>query len=136
MSSKFGDAFDTLPFEKRGPGSKFMKQFEAHKVEFGYGGQLEFELALLLPRVTDSEYYDAQETSVKLSVDDMKELFNPIVSKVLSLLSQQLQLARVQTGQHIDVGSRSAESTRLRDSLTVSVENHLVRRFWRLSISE
>ena len=83
-----------------------MKLFEAHKVEFGYDRQQEFDLTLMLPHVTDSEYYDAEETTVKLSINDMKELFDPVVSKVLSLLSQQLRRARVQTGQHIDVSGK------------------------------
>lgn len=70
MSSEFGRAFDNdVKFEKKGPGSKFMKEFESAKRDFGRScdHDQEFECSLHIPGARDSQYYEADESLVKIS---------------------------------------------------------------------
>lgn len=76
MSATFGRKFDDLSFEKIGPGSRFMKEFESFKRDFGYSSSrgpdysidLEtfYEINLVIPRAKDSTHYDSDESVVKL----------------------------------------------------------------------
>jgi molecular chaperone DnaK (HSP70) len=69
MSSTFGQNFDTMKFEKIGPGSRFMKDFESHKRDFGYSDNLDhvYEINLVIPFARDSEVYDTDECIIKLT---------------------------------------------------------------------
>jgi hypothetical protein len=70
MSKRFGQPFDQgVKFEKKGPGSKFMKEFESCKRDFGRSSDYhqEFEVSLLIPGARDSQYYDSDECLVKIS---------------------------------------------------------------------
>jgi hypothetical protein len=70
MSKKFESPFDNgVKFEKKGPGSKFMKGFESAKRDFGRSSDhdQEFECSLLIPGARDSQYYDSDECLVKVS---------------------------------------------------------------------
>ena len=69
MTEKFGKHFDDLGFEKKGPGSRFMKDFESHKHDFGYVDDLDavHEMMLVMPGVRSSEFYDAEESTVKVT---------------------------------------------------------------------
>lgn len=68
MSRKFGPAFSKLKYEKRGPGSTFMKDFEEHKCDFGSSDNLDhiYEIRLVMP-VPNSENYDEDESVVKVT---------------------------------------------------------------------
>ena len=70
MSRTFGAAFDMLPFERKGPGSRFMRDFESIKRDFGLnqGRDETFEVTLAMPGVEDSEYYEAGEGLVKFNL--------------------------------------------------------------------
>jgi len=70
MCRKFGSKFeDGVKFEKKGPGSKFMKEFESAKRDFGHSNDpaQEFEVSLVIPGASDSRYYDTDESLVKIS---------------------------------------------------------------------
>ena len=69
MSKNFGQHFDMMKFEKIGPGSRFMKDFESHKRDFGYSSNLDlvYEINLVIPGARDSEVYDEDESVVKLT---------------------------------------------------------------------
>ena len=69
MSDTFGSSFDELKFERIGPGSYFMKDFEMYKRDFGSDSDLdrEYEIRLNMPDAGDSELYDADESTVKLT---------------------------------------------------------------------
>ena len=70
MSKKFGRSFDNdVKFEKKGPGSKFMREFESAKRDFGHSSDQdqEFECSLHIPGARESQYYDADESLVKIS---------------------------------------------------------------------
>lgn len=64
MSEKFGAAFDDLPAKKKGPGSKFMQDFERQKFEFGHAEDTQFEVSLHMPKAKNSKHYDAEESTV------------------------------------------------------------------------
>jgi hypothetical protein len=69
MSKRFGQPFDQgVKFEKKGPGSKFMKEFESCKRDFGRSNEYdqEFEVSLLIPGARDSQYYDSDECLVRI----------------------------------------------------------------------
>ncbi|KAI9866990.1 MAG: hypothetical protein M1813_000388 [Trichoglossum hirsutum] len=66
MSNKFGDKFNNLPFSNKGPGSRFMKEFECCKRDYGSNSDVEYEFTLVMKDVEDSEFYDADQGLVKM----------------------------------------------------------------------
>jgi hypothetical protein len=66
MSSTFGEKFDSLPFAVRGPGSRFMKEFELIKRDFGTSSRLHdtFEVQLGMDGLEESENYDPDMRNV------------------------------------------------------------------------
>jgi hypothetical protein len=69
MSERFGEAFDSLPMKRKGPGSGFMRRFEIIKRDFGYSDEeTVFELPLTM-KLTDADpqYFDEDERLVLLS---------------------------------------------------------------------
>jgi hypothetical protein len=69
MNEKFGSNFRTgVKPEKKAPGSKFMREFETAKRDFGprNAGQ-SFEMSLVIPGAEDSKYYNVEESVVKVS---------------------------------------------------------------------
>ncbi|KAK0640545.1 hypothetical protein DIS24_g9254 [Lasiodiplodia hormozganensis] len=66
MSNTFGSGFDNLPDRLKSPGSKLMKAFESAKREFKVGGYESYEVSLHIPGVRDSDFYDEDESQVKI----------------------------------------------------------------------
>ncbi|TID18547.1 heat shock 70 kDa protein 12A [Venturia nashicola] len=91
MSSRFGQDFDNLPAKKKGPGSRFMKEFESLKRDFGgtRNAQMKFEVPLVMKSVVYSTHYDMDECMVKFTKTDMESFFKPSISKILDLLEEQ-----------------------------------------------
>lgn len=69
MAVTFGDSFTNIPFEKRGPGSPFMQEFECCKRDFGgdQGLTAEHQVTLAMEGVEESLNYDADEGKVKFT---------------------------------------------------------------------
>jgi hypothetical protein len=68
MSRRFGKTFEDLPFSQKGPGSRFMTQFEIHKKSFGLSDVREnYEIGPIRLNVPGSEYFDEDERSVILT---------------------------------------------------------------------
>jgi molecular chaperone DnaK (HSP70) len=68
LSKRFRNAFDNVPHEQKGPGSKFMTSFEKLKRSFGYDQDRGIrEVGPLKLNVPDSMFYDEDERVVKLS---------------------------------------------------------------------
>jgi hypothetical protein len=67
MENKFGRAYTNLNWEKRGPASRFMKDFEGHKRDFGKstGATDYYEMSLVMD-APDSDHYDRDDALVKL----------------------------------------------------------------------
>lgn len=68
MSTQFGGAFKSLPWETVGPSSKFMNSFEEHKRSFSSSTDAheQFDIPLVMKGVPDSIHYDSAECNVKL----------------------------------------------------------------------
>lgn len=66
MSKTFGEPFDKRRFEDKGPGSKFMKEFEMWRHDFGHERSPEMDVTLKMEGVEESGYYDEEENSVLL----------------------------------------------------------------------
>jgi molecular chaperone DnaK (HSP70) len=68
MIQVFGQQFADLRFEKTGPGSRFMKDFESLKRDFGSSDDPDRvdDVSLVMPGAEDSEFYDTDESVVKL----------------------------------------------------------------------
>ncbi|MCJ1265191.1 hypothetical protein MMC22_005066 [Lobaria immixta] len=95
MSRRFGSSFNDLPFEAKGPGSRFMKSFEGIKGDIGYSDdETVKEIGPINLRLEDSEYYDSDYRMVRLTKQDMQSLFQPVVIDILGLVSQQVKYAK------------------------------------------
>ncbi|KAF5965228.1 Hsp70 chaperone protein [Fusarium bulbicola] len=91
MVDRFGSAFSSLPYEKRGAGTKFMNQFESAKRDFGLSKRSrKYRLDLRL-QVPNSQWYDGDDNEVIITTEDMKSLFDPLIKQIIALLEQQIQ---------------------------------------------
>ncbi|KAH8587066.1 Hsp70 family protein-like protein [Bisporella sp. PMI_857] len=103
LSERFGPSFDDLPFAQKGPGSRFMIAFETYKRDFGLSDDRDVrEIGPIKLELPDSEHYDEEERMVKLTYEDMQTLFDPVVSQITSLISQQVKEIKVKRGSNID----------------------------------
>ncbi|EFR01012.1 hypothetical protein MGYG_04014 [Nannizzia gypsea CBS 118893] len=94
MSRRFGKAFNMLPSKKKGPGSEFMRKFEMIKKDFGYNMEEDriHELPLnMIANEVKSEYFDAEERLVMLSSNDIRQLFDPVVNRIIGLVRKQIE---------------------------------------------
>ncbi|CAK1359214.1 unnamed protein product [Cercospora beticola] len=100
MEKKFGAAYTNLKWEKRGPASRLMKDFESHKRDFGKSKDAKrfYEMQLYMEDVAESKYYDEDDFMVKIYRDDLKKMFEPVVSKITALLQSQLDAEKAQFG--------------------------------------
>ena len=90
MSQRFGAAWDQIEERRKGPGSRFMDQWERVKRSFGDAGDDRVqELQLNIRGATDSQWYDEDENMVKLTKADVMQVFEPVVKEVLDLIRQQ-----------------------------------------------
>jgi hypothetical protein len=115
MENKFGRAYTNLNWEKRGPASRFMKDFEGHKRDFGKstGATDYYEMSLVMD-APDSDHYDRDDALVKLYEfvnlsrpglylltlrrSDLKALFDPVITRILSLIESQMLAERKEMG--------------------------------------
>lgn len=107
MSENFGAAFDSLPYDKKGPGSRFMKDFEGRKRDFSSSNLSgDCEVTLRMPDAPESDFYDPEESIVTIprrvnsflrrnsftdrSSSEMESFFQPVVQKIICLIEEQL----------------------------------------------
>ncbi len=71
MANRFGPPFTDLPVEKRGPGSRLMKDFEGAKKNFEGDSSKSYTLFLPMPSLKhegiEKDEYDIDENSIILS---------------------------------------------------------------------
>ena len=69
MTETFGDAYESVPFERRGPGSRFMESFNSAKRNFTGISQSNntIEVGPLTMKVDSSTHYDEDERAVLLN---------------------------------------------------------------------
>ena len=70
MEQKFGNSYRKLSWDKKGPRSRFMKEFEGHKRDFGKHNLDDtlryYEMPLLMKDVPESRHYDEESGLVKI----------------------------------------------------------------------
>ncbi|KXS95922.1 hypothetical protein AC578_5199 [Pseudocercospora eumusae] len=100
MENKFGNAYKDLSWEKRGPASRLMKDFEAIKRDFGKSDDhlRIYEAQVYMRDAPDSDYYDEDDGIVTLHPSDIKQMFDPVINKIKDLLQSQLDAERKQSG--------------------------------------
>ncbi|RAL13363.1 Hsp70 family protein [Aspergillus homomorphus CBS 101889] len=97
MLHRFGSAFQDLPASAKGPGSNFMNRFEIIKRDFGTSCDFDvFELPLNMipPSGVSSKDFDADERLVKITSDDLRTVFDPVVDQIIKLVQRQINDAR------------------------------------------
>lgn len=103
MIMKFGNAFTSVPFNKRCPGSRFMDAFESAKRNFDDPhDRRKIKIWPLVMNADDSSHYDNAEATVLLTGKDMQDLFDPVVDELIRLVTSQVNLARAKNHRNID----------------------------------
>lgn len=69
MERTFGAAYTSLSWEKRGPASRLMKDFEGHKRDFGKSTNVTayYEVQVYMKDARDSKYYDEDDGIVTVT---------------------------------------------------------------------
>ncbi|TGO51695.1 hypothetical protein BOTNAR_0347g00050 [Botryotinia narcissicola] len=98
LSDRFGNAFDSIPYSRKGPGSALMNNWDVLKRSFGRSMENAgtFELGPLYLDLPSSHQYDREENITFLSLEDMKSVFNPIVDRIINLVQKQVDQAKRQ----------------------------------------
>ncbi|TGO13106.1 hypothetical protein BTUL_0076g00060 [Botrytis tulipae] len=98
LSDRFGNAFDSIPYSRKGPGSALMNNWEGLKKRFcpTMENAGTFELGPLYLDLPSSHQYDREENITFLSHEDMKSVFNPIVDRIINLVQKQVDQAKRQ----------------------------------------
>ncbi|KAJ5176311.1 uncharacterized protein N7482_002188 [Penicillium canariense] len=96
MLKMFGEGFEKIKFEKKGPGSRFMKDFEGHKRDFGAMNHSDqtFEVELVIPGAWDSAHYDSENSMVLFGRSEMESFFKPVTDQIEALLTKQVRQLR------------------------------------------
>lgn len=102
MKERYGDYFASLEASLIGPGSDFMNDWERNKRTFG-DPEKSLERMQLDMDAPDSETYDYDEGEIILTPDDMREIFDPVVQKIIGLLSAQCDKAQENKARITDV---------------------------------
>ncbi|KAH7012995.1 hsp70-like protein [Ilyonectria destructans] len=93
MAERFGTAFTSRGKEQTGPGSQFMTSFEGQKKDFKSDNSSKkiYRLYLPMPDLPrDTAGYKKRYSQIVLSYEDMKNLFDPVVEKIISLVNNQV----------------------------------------------
>jgi hypothetical protein len=72
MGHRFGEAFSTLSIAKKGPGSKFMREFEGIKKDFSLNSYETHSISLKMPGLDgqgmDPSIYDGEDINLSRSM--------------------------------------------------------------------
>ncbi|KAM3433684.1 hypothetical protein MY4824_005810 [Beauveria thailandica] len=96
MADRFGEAFTDLDPEQIGPGSTFMNQFEQRKKDFSRGNvsRRAHRIPLFMPAMNytseTEKFYEKRSSSVLLTHEDLQNIFDPVVKKILALVRDQV----------------------------------------------
>lgn len=108
MADRFGDAFTSLGPEEIGPGSSFMDQFELKKKDFSKKtpSKRAHRLMLHMPglKVNSSmeKYYERRSSSVLLTQEDYKMLFDPVINMIIRLVEEQVNQIKLKKERPIE----------------------------------
>ncbi|KAK6329778.1 hypothetical protein TWF730_006077 [Orbilia blumenaviensis] len=94
MSRRYGESFDSLPEEFKGPGSEFMQGFEWNKRKFGTPDDFDDMILGMDDVDPDDEYYDESWEKLAITNEVMRELFEPVIQKIIDLVQTQIDRVR------------------------------------------
>ncbi|EPS39914.1 hypothetical protein H072_6309 [Dactylellina haptotyla CBS 200.50] len=104
MVERFGSSFQNVLPKRKAPGSKLMRSFEKAKQSFGSFESDEFLIeSPVMDGVNRPEYYDEEESTIKLSKADMVRLFDPVMKEIRRLVEDQVEKARRQKSKNISL---------------------------------
>ncbi|KAK4079792.1 hypothetical protein Trihar35433_897 [Trichoderma harzianum] len=136
MADRFGDAFTSLGPEEIGPGSSFMDQFELKKKDFSKKtpSKRAHRLMLHMPglKVNSAmeKYYERRSSSVLLTQEDYKMLFDPVIDMIIRLVEEQVSQIKMKKERPIEtivlVGGFGS-SPYLKEQLTEWCQNRGIR---------
>ncbi|KAG0124762.1 hypothetical protein HOY82DRAFT_617537 [Tuber indicum] len=90
LESRIGPGFREWPARKTAPQSSLMTTFDMAKKGFGTTARTDF-LRIPVGYVRDDPENGIEDAELRLTVADMKGLFDPIVNQTISLLEQQVR---------------------------------------------
>lgn len=71
LARRYGSSFTSLPISKRGPGSRFMSEFESAKKDFGSAGPRNANLRLIMKDIEKGDWnctqYDPEECELEIT---------------------------------------------------------------------
>ncbi|KAL7953298.1 hypothetical protein V8C34DRAFT_321277 [Trichoderma compactum] len=136
MADRFGDAFTSLGPEQIGPGSSFMDQFELKKKDFSKKtpSKRAHRLMLHMPALKLSpsieKYYERRSSSVLLTQEDYKMLFDPVINMIIRLVEEQVNQIKLRKERPVEtivlVGGFGS-SPYLKEQLTEWSQNRGIR---------
>ena len=99
LSKRFGPAFSELLPEKTGVGSRFMRDLELGKCGFDgdlrrFASPVKLKMRSLVGAGIDEEQYDFDNDEILVSAADFKECFDPVVARIIRILSNQIKQAK------------------------------------------
>lgn len=136
MTDRFGEAFTSLGPEHIGPGSTFMDHFEQRKKDFGHttANRRAHRIPLFMPALKHSsnteKFYEKRSSSVLLTPKDLEFIFDPVLTKIVGLIEDQVcrtkQLGETPITVVVLVGG-FASSPYLRESIQEWCEENGIR---------
>ncbi|PUU83105.1 hypothetical protein B9Z19DRAFT_1189884 [Tuber borchii] len=90
LESRIGPGFRKWPARKTAPQSSLMRSFDTAKKEFGTTTRTNF-WRIPVGYVKDDPKNGIEDAELRLTVADMKGLFDPIVKQVIALLGRQVR---------------------------------------------
>jgi hypothetical protein len=122
MCRRFGQNFTNLPKKRVSAPSEFTRQFDLIKHDFRGTGIRDrpYTLTLIMEDVEYSDYYDKNGFQVKLTERDVRNLFDPAITELTELLSQQIQQVKGSYGNsitHLVLSEAFAELPYMYDTL-------------------
>lgn len=93
MVDRYGTHYTSLPANKRGQGSEFMKRFEDVRNDFSGTNHNSFNLQLVMRNLNESDpnciQYDPEDGEITLTSKDLQACFDPVVESIIGLVKQQ-----------------------------------------------
>ncbi|KIW19726.1 hypothetical protein PV08_00300 [Exophiala spinifera] len=135
----FGIAFEALPVEKVGAGSKFMEAFEILKRQFtgDFDDDARFELPLKMSKLDKADlkvtkHYDFDEDTVVLTGEEIKDMFETTLQKTFELIRNQLRKTQTANEPRVEkiilcggMGSSPYVQKRIRDFVNEMLEEDI-----------
>ncbi|EPS43230.1 hypothetical protein H072_2762 [Dactylellina haptotyla CBS 200.50] len=133
LRNRVGDAeLAKIPIAKRGPGSRFMRDFETVKRGYDSGETPNTKPTYLTLNVPDNEAARIEDSEFELRYEEVRETFRPVIDEIIALVNGQMSKVHDQGGKvkHILLVGGFGES----DHLYKTLSNHVWAPYGKLSV--